>query len=79
MLQLEKIKGSSKMERRTKREYTMEFKQQMVSLHASGKPSSEIISEYDLSTSAELTVYVYWFNNKRIHGTLGYKIPVEFR
>ncbi|MGI6279966.1 MAG: IS3 family transposase, partial [Acutalibacteraceae bacterium] len=21
----------------------------------------------------------YWFNNKRIHGTLGYKSPAEFK
>ena len=28
---------------------------------------------------SELMAYVYWFNNKRIHGTLGYKSPVEFR
>ena len=28
---------------------------------------------------AELMAYVYWFNNKRIHGSLGYKSPVEFR
>jgi len=27
----------------------------------------------------ELMAYVYWFNNKRIHGSLGYKSPVEFR
>lgn len=27
----------------------------------------------------ELAAYVYWFNNKRIHGSLGYKTPVEFR
>lgn len=27
----------------------------------------------------ELAAYVYWFNNKRIHGSLGYKSPVEFR
>lgn len=27
----------------------------------------------------ELSAYVYWFNNKRIHGTLGYKSPVEYR
>lgn len=26
----------------------------------------------------ELAAYVYWFNNKRIHGSLGYKTPVEF-
>ena len=28
---------------------------------------------------AEFMAYVYWFNNKRIHGSLGYKSPVEFR
>lgn len=27
----------------------------------------------------ELSAYIYWFNNKRIHSTLGYKSPVEFR
>jgi transposase InsO family protein len=27
----------------------------------------------------ELAAYVYWFNNKRIHGSLGYKSPVHFR
>ena len=27
----------------------------------------------------EFMAYVYWFNNKRIHGSLGYKSPVEFR
>lgn len=27
----------------------------------------------------ELSAYVYWFNNKRIHSTLGYKSPVEYR
>ena len=27
----------------------------------------------------ELMAYVYWFNNKRIHGTLGYMSPVEFK
>ncbi|HCT64185.1 MAG TPA: hypothetical protein DIC60_02740 [Lachnospiraceae bacterium] len=26
-----------------------------------------------------MSAYVYWFNNKRIHGTLGYKSPVEYR
>ena len=35
------------MEKRTRREYTKEFKQQMVTLHASGKPASEIIREYE--------------------------------
>ena len=27
----------------------------------------------------ELMAYVYWFNNKRIHATLGYKSPVEYK
>lgn len=27
----------------------------------------------------ELMAYVFWFNNVRIHGSLGYKSPVEFR
>ena len=27
----------------------------------------------------ELNDYVNWFNNIRIHGTLGYKTPVEYR
>ena len=39
------------MEKLTRREFTKEFKQQMVSLHASGKPASEIIREYELTAS----------------------------
>ena len=27
----------------------------------------------------ELAAYVYWFNHKRIHGSLGYKTPAEFK
>jgi putative transposase len=27
----------------------------------------------------ELADYIHWFNNIRIHGTLGYRSPVEFR
>lgn len=27
----------------------------------------------------ELTDYVHWFNHKRIHGTLGYKSPADFK
>lgn len=27
----------------------------------------------------ELAEYVYWYNNKRIHGSLGYRSPNEFR
>ncbi len=27
----------------------------------------------------ELKQYVHWFNNKRLHSSLGYKTPVEFK
>ena len=39
------------MEKRPARKFTQEFKQQMVQLHASGKPANEIIKEYDLTPS----------------------------
>ena len=39
-------------ERRSKRAFTDQFKQQMVQLYNSGKPRSEIIKEYDLTPSA---------------------------
>ena len=39
-------------ERRQKREFTDEFKNQMVKLYNSGKQKSEIIREYDLVPSA---------------------------
>ncbi len=28
---------------------------------------------------AKLADYVHWFNNFRIHGTLGYLTPAEFK
>ena len=40
------------MTRRTKREFTDAFKQQIVQLYNRGKPRSEIIKEYDLTPSA---------------------------
>ena len=39
-------------EKRAKRKFTDQFKQQMVKLHNSGKPRAEIIKEYDLTPSA---------------------------
>ena len=39
-------------EKRQKRTFTEQFKQQMVQLHNSGKPRSEIIKEYDLTPSS---------------------------
>ncbi|NLL74733.1 MAG: transposase, partial [Erysipelothrix sp.] len=35
--------------RRVRRNYTDEFKQQMVQLYNNGKPRSEIVREYDLT------------------------------
>jgi transposase len=40
---------AKKRERRT---FSKEFKEQIVQLHASGKPRSEIIKEYELTPSA---------------------------
>ena len=40
------------MSRRQRREFTEEFKLQMVQLYNNGKPRSEIIREYDLTPSA---------------------------
>jgi transposase len=40
------------MTRRERREFTAEFKLQMVTLFQNGKPRSEIIKEYDLTPSA---------------------------
>ena len=39
-------------EKRPKRIFSDQFKQQMVQLHNSGKPRSEIIKEYDLTPSS---------------------------
>ena len=39
-------------EKRPKRTFTEQFKQQLVQLHNSGKPRSEIIKEYDLTPSS---------------------------
>ena len=39
-------------EKRPKRTFTEQYKQQMVQLHNSGKPRSEIIKEYDLTPSS---------------------------
>ncbi len=38
--------------KRKRRTFSKEFKEQIVKLHASGKPRSEIIKEYELTSSA---------------------------
>ncbi len=40
------------MTRRERRDFTDEFKTQMVELHLNGKPKYEIIKEYDLTPSS---------------------------
>lgn len=50
------------MSRRTRREYTEDFKLQMVKLYNSGKPASEIVKEYELTRSA-FTNWVQKYNN----------------
>lgn len=40
------------MTKRKRRTFTKEFKEQVVKLHAAGKPRNEIIKEYDLTPSA---------------------------
>ncbi len=47
--------------RRERREYTEEFKQQMVRLYNSGKSKTEISREYDLTPSA-LNRWIQRFN-----------------
>lgn len=50
------------MGKRPARKFTEEFKRQMVKLHESGKPSSEIIREYELTPST-FHKWVKQFNN----------------
>jgi transposase len=40
------------MTRRKRRTFSKEFKEQIVQLHASGKPRAEIIKEYELTPSS---------------------------
>jgi len=49
-------------ERRKKREFTDEFKQQVVQLFNNGKARSEIIREYDLTPSC-FGKWVNYYNN----------------
>lgn len=53
------------MTRRKRREYTDEFKNQMVQLYLSGKPRLEIIREYDLTKSA----FERWVNQSQSTGS----------
>ena len=50
------------MSRRPRREFTEEFKLQMVKLYNSGKSATEIVREYDLTRSA-FSNWVKKYNN----------------
>jgi len=52
-------------ERRKKREFTEEFKKQVVNLFNNGKSRSEIIKEYDLTPSA----FAKWINQYNNSGS----------
>ena len=51
MIQI-KAEENQQMTKRKRRTFSKEFKEQMVQLHASGKPRHEIIKEYDLTASS---------------------------
>ena len=44
---------------------------------------TEFIKKYKFNSldelESKLAAYIYWFNNKRIHGTLNYMSPVQFK
>ena len=50
------------MPRRARREFTEEFKLQMVKLYNNGKPIVEIVKEYDLTRSAFMN-WIQKYNN----------------
>ena len=50
--------------RRVRRNFTDEFKKQMVQLYNSGKPRSEIVREYDLTPST-LGKWIAYYNETR--------------
>ena len=53
------------MAKRERRTFTKEFKEQIVQLHLSGKPRSEIIKEYELTPST----FDKWVNQHKTSGS----------
>lgn len=51
------------MSKRARRTFSKEFKEQMVKLHASGKPCSEIIREYELTPSSCYKLVCQYYDN----------------
>lgn len=57
------------MTKRERRTYTPEFKEQMVKLYESGKSKNDIITEYDLTSTAFNT----WIKRSQITGSFSEK------
>ena len=57
------------IERKPRRTFTKEFKQQMVDLYQSGKPRVDIIREYDLTPSS----FDKWVKQARTSGSFNEK------
>jgi transposase len=53
------------MQKRERRSFTNEFKQQMVQLYENGKPRADILREYDLSAST----FDRWVKQSRTTGS----------
>jgi transposase len=53
------------MARKERRTFSKEFKEQIVQLHASGKPRAEIIKEYELTPSA----FDKWVRQHKVSGS----------
>ena len=66
------------MPKQQRRTFTAEFKKQMVELFENGVREPDELPEPRL-LELELYDYVNWFNKHRIHGTLGYMTPVQYR
>ena len=54
------------------KKYDEDFKQMIVELYENKKPICEIKREYGIFEFIES-----WYNRRRIHSSIGYKIPYE--
>jgi len=59
------------MEKRARRSFSKEFKEQIVTLYLAGKPRNEIIKEYELTPSA----FDKWFRQHKETGSFKKRYP----